>query len=59
LASLAVSLVLPARATEKVLIHSHNLYCPKFSLENSQTPERDLQINDVLETSIGSELRDW
>jgi len=35
LASLAASLALPARATEKVLVHSHNMYCPKFALEDN------------------------
>jgi len=38
LASLPASLVLPAGATEKVLIYSHDLYCLKFALEDNQTP---------------------
>jgi len=59
LASLAASLALPAGATEKVLVYSHNLYCPKFAFEESQTPRGDLQIEEVLETSTGPELRNW
>ena len=42
LASLAVSLTLPARTTEKVLVYSHDLYCPKFAFDESQTPRGDL-----------------
>jgi len=38
-ASLPASLALPAGAIEKVLVHSHNLYCPKFALEDNQTLE--------------------
>ena len=33
LASLAASLALSVRATEKVLVYSPDLYCPKFALE--------------------------
>jgi len=44
---------------EKVLIYSHNLYCPKFAFEESQTLRGDLQVEEVLETSIGLELRYW
>ena len=58
-ASLAASLPLPAGAMEKVLIYSYNLYCPKFTFEESQTPRGDLQVKEVLETSTGPELRDW
>ena len=32
LASLAASLALPAGAAEKVLVYSHDLYCPKVAL---------------------------
>jgi len=35
LVSLAASLALPAGATEKVLVYSHELYCPKFTLEDN------------------------
>ena len=59
LASLAASLDLPARAKEKVLVHSHDLYCLKFALEDNQTPEQNLKVKEVLETSTGPELRDW
>ena len=45
--------------TEKVLVHSHDLYSPKFALENSGTPRRDLQVKEVLETSTDPELRNW
>ena len=44
LASLAASLALPTGATEKVLIYSHDLYCPKFVLEDEETPIRNLQV---------------
>ena len=44
LASLAASLALPVRATEKVLVYNHDLYCPKFAFEESQTPKGDLQV---------------
>ena len=42
LASLAVFLALSAGAAEKVLVYSHDLYCPKFSLEDNQTPIENL-----------------
>ena len=35
LASLAASLALPARMTEKVLVYSHVLYCPRFAFEDN------------------------
>jgi len=56
--SLATSLALPAGAMKKVLIYSHDLYCPKFAFEESQTPRGDLQVEEVLETSTGVKLRD-
>jgi len=59
LASLAASLALPARAIEKILVHSRDLYFLKFALEDNQTPEWSLHVKKVLETSTGSELRDW
>jgi len=59
LASLSAFLVLPAAVTEKVLVYNHDLYCPRFALEDSQKPIRDLQVKEVLETSTGHELRDW
>jgi len=59
LASLAASLVLSAGAAEKILVYNHDLYCPKFTFEESQTPKGDLQVEEALETSIGLELRDW
>jgi len=34
------------------------LYCPKFALEDSGTLRRDLQVKEVLETSIDPEPRD-
>jgi len=39
LVSLAASLALPVRATEKVLVYSYDLYCPKFALEDNQMPQ--------------------
>ena len=59
LASLAASLAITGGTREKILVHSRDLYCPKFTLEYNQTPERSLQVKEVLETSIGPELRDW
>ena len=47
-----------AGATEKVLAYSHNLYCPKFALEDNQMPTGDIQVKEALETSAGPELRD-
>jgi len=35
LASLAASLALPPGVTEKVLIYSHDLYCPRFAFEDN------------------------
>ena len=59
LVSLVASLALPAKTTEKVLIYSHDLYCPKFALEDDQTLTGDLQVKEALVTSAGLELRDW
>ena len=41
LASLAISLALPAGAVEKVLVYNYDLYCPKIAFENYQKPTRD------------------
>ena len=59
LTSLAASLALPARAAEKILVYSHDLYCPRFVFEDNQKPIRDLQIKEILEISTGPERRDW
>jgi len=59
LASLAASLALPARAKERALIYSHDLYYYKFALEASKTPRGDLQVKKVLETSTSLKPRDW
>ena len=53
LASLVASLALPAGVAEKVLVFSHDLYCPKFTLEDDQTPTGNLQVKEALETSAG------
>jgi len=58
LASLAASLALLVRATKKVLIQSLDLYCPKFTLEDSGIPRENLQVKEVLETSTDPEPRD-
>jgi len=58
LASLAASLALPAGAAEKVLVYSHDLYCPKSALENDQILAGNLQVKETLETPTGPELRD-
>jgi len=56
--SIAASLAFPAGAMEKVLVYIHELYCPKFTIKDNQTPEGGLQVKEVLETSRGLELRD-
>ena len=53
------SLLLPARATERVFVYSRDLFCCKFALEDSRTPRRNLKIKEVLETSKSLELKDW
>jgi len=58
LASLTAFLALPVGATEKVLVYNHNLYCPKFTLEDDQTPIGDLEVKETLETSAGPEFSD-
>ena len=55
LASLAASLVLPAKATEKVLVASRDLYCPTFSLEEV---EMIADAMGVMEISTNPEPRD-
>jgi len=59
LVSLAVSLALPAGATERVLVYSRDLYCLKLALEDSKTPRGNLQVKEVFETSTSLEPRDW
>jgi len=59
LASLADSLALLVRVTEKALVHNCVMYCPKFALEDSQTQEGDFQVKENPETSTIIELRDW
>ena len=52
------SLALSARVTEKVIVHSGDLYFPKFALEDNQIPEGELQVNEFFKTSTGPKLRD-
>jgi len=59
LASLAVSLAFLAGAAEKILVYSHELYCPRFAFKDNKKPISDLQIKETLETSTGPEFRDW
>jgi len=59
LASLAASLALPAGAVEKVLVYSHDLYCPKLAFKNNQIPIGNLQVKETLETLAGPEFRGW
>ena len=59
LASLAASLTLPARVVEKVLIYSHDLYCPRIAFEDHQKPTEDCQAKEALGTSAGPKPRDW
>jgi len=35
------------------------LYCLKFALGDNGTPRGDLQVKNILETSIDSELKNW
>ena len=44
---------------EEVLVHSHDLYCLKFSREDSKALKEDLQVKEVLETSASPKSRDW
>jgi len=59
LASLAVSLALPTRAAEKVLVYNYDLYYPKLALKSDQIPPGNLLVKETLETSASLELRDW
>ena len=59
LASLAASLALPAGVVEKILVYGHDLYCPRIAFEDHQKPIGDCQVKKALESSIGSEHRDW
>ena len=59
LASLAASLALLAGVVEKILIYSHDLYCPRVTFEDHQKPTGDCQTKEAIETSAGPELRDW
>ena len=52
-------MALPAGAAEKIFVYSHDLYCPRLTVEDHQKPTRDLQVKEALETSTGLELRDW
>jgi len=52
-------LALPAGATEKVIVYILDFYCLKFALKDDQTPTRDLQVKEALETSAGPELKNW
>jgi len=58
LASLPASLALPARAEERVLVYSQDLYCCKFTLEDSKTIRGDLQVKEAHETSTSLKSRD-
>jgi len=58
LASLAASLALPTGAIERLLVYSRDLYYYKFALEDKKTPRGDLQVKEVLDTSISLEPRD-
>jgi len=53
LASLAAFLALPARVVKKILIYSHDLYCPSFAFEDHQKLTGDRQVKEALETSTG------
>lgn len=42
-----------SRATQKVLVFIHDLYCPKFVLGDYSTRTEDLQAVEALETLAG------
>ena len=50
LTSLAASFAFPARMTEEILVHSHDLYCLKFTLEENKTQKENFQVKEVFET---------
>jgi len=54
----AHAVVLPARAAEKVLVYSYDLYYLRFALEEHQKLKEDLQVKKALETSAGTELKE-
>ena len=58
LASLAASLALRAGVVEKILVYSHDLYCPRIAFEDYQKPIEDCQVKEALESSAGLEPRD-
>jgi len=47
LASLAASLALPAGVIEKVLVYSHDLYCPRIASEDHQKSIGDCQAKKL------------
>ena len=53
LASLVASMALPPGAAEKVLVYTHDLYCPKLVLEDDQTLTGNLQVKEALGTLAG------
>jgi len=59
LASLTASLALPTGVVEKILVYSHDLYCPRVVFEDHQKPKVDCQAKEALETSTGAEPRAW
>ena len=56
LAPLAALLALLAGVAEKILVYSHDLYCPRFAFEDHQKLTGDRQVKEALETSTGPEL---
>ena len=44
---------------ERVLIYSHDLYCPKLFLEDDPIPAENLQVKEALGASVGPELWDY
>ena len=59
LASLTAFLALPVGAADKILVYGHDLYCPRFAVEDNQKPTGDLQVKEALEILAGPELRGW
>lgn len=55
---LVALLALLARMTEKVLVFTHDMYCPKSALRNESTATEDLQDAKALESLTGPEIRD-
>ena len=48
LASIAASLALPAGVVEKILVHSHDLYCPRMLLKITRSQQEIVKSKKLL-----------